>query len=129
MLQKILIQTRSVHITFHSKNFITWLDVLDRELPAVKNSKTFWTLFSITLSSSVMVGIRAAGLKRPIVGTILKIGIAFWTPSKDIIFTSCSLVTASMPLTICFPPEIMSQMIITLHTSIYASQWGTSIHS
>jgi len=116
-------------MTFSSEFFITWPDVLDRELPAVKNSTTIWTLFNITSSSSVMVGIRAAGLKGPTVGTMLKTGVTFWTPSKDITLTSCSLVTASMPLTICIPLAIMLVKYLETINSTNAQKWGISSHS
>lgn len=56
----------------------------------------------MTLSSSVTDGRSAAGLKGPNVGgNIPKTGVAFLNPKIAIACTSCSLVIASMPLTIC----------------------------
>lgn len=66
------------------------------EVPAVRNLTTFSTLFNITLSSSVMVGSKDAGLR----GTILKTGARFRIPKAAAICTNCSLETASMALTI-----------------------------
>ena len=56
----------------------------------------------MTLSSSVTDGRSPAGLKGPSEGTIPKIGGAFLNPKTAIACTSCSLVIASMPFTICF---------------------------
>lgn len=89
------------HMVVRQKHQYTWMDVLDNELPAVKNSTTFWTLFSMTLSSSVIVGRSPEGLMGPKVGTMLNTGATFLIPSIAIIWTNCSLVTASIPFTIC----------------------------
>lgn len=49
-----------------------------------------------------MVGRRAAVLMGPKDGIILKTGVAFPSPRTAITLTNCSLVTASIPFTICF---------------------------
>lgn len=55
------------------------------------------TLFRMILSSSVIVGKIPAGLKGPKAGTIPNTGAI---PREAVIFTNCSLVTASTPFTI-----------------------------
>jgi len=70
------------------------------ELPAARNSTTFCTLLRMVLSSSVIVGRSATGLIGPKAGTMRIAGATFPMPREDIIFTNCSLVTASIAFTI-----------------------------